>query len=121
MLNMELHAHKHTLFSCVVSVVRLLMIACLQDQWKRGQPVIVSDVTKHLDMSLWHPDSFARDFGEDKNDLINCMTGNLVPNQPMRKFWEGFEHFSRRLKDDRGNPMLLKLKDWPPGTGLLKC
>jgi lysine-specific demethylase 3 len=43
------------------------------------------------------------------------MTGNLVPNQPMRKFWEGFEHFSRRLKDDRGNPMLLKLKDWPPG------
>ena len=86
-----------------------------QDQWKRGQPVIVSDVSKSLDMDLWHPDSFARDFGNDKNDFINCMTGNLVPNQPMRKFWEGFEHFSKRLKDDRGNPMLLKLKDWPPG------
>ncbi|XP_014488908.1 PREDICTED: probable JmjC domain-containing histone demethylation protein 2C isoform X3 [Dinoponera quadriceps] len=86
-----------------------------QDQWKRGQPVIVSDVSKALDMSLWHPDSFARDFGDEKNDLINCMTGNLVPNQPMRKFWEGFEHFSKRLKDERGNPMLLKLKDWPPG------
>lgn len=71
-------------------------------------------------MSLWHPDSFARDFGEDKNDLINCMTGNLVPNQPMRKFWEGFEQFSRRLKDDRGNPMLLKLKDWPPGKQSFK-
>ncbi|KZC07767.1 Lysine-specific demethylase 3B [Dufourea novaeangliae] len=86
-----------------------------QDQWKRGQPVIVSDVAKSLDMNLWHPDSFARDFGDEKNDLINCMTGNLVPNQPMRKFWEGFEHFSKRLKDERGNPMLLKLKDWPPG------
>uniref|UniRef100_A0A1B6BYT9 [histone H3]-dimethyl-L-lysine(9) demethylase n=1 Tax=Clastoptera arizonana TaxID=38151 RepID=A0A1B6BYT9_9HEMI len=86
-----------------------------QDQWKRGQPVIVSDVSKHLDMNLWHPDSFARDFGETKNDLINCMTGNLVPNQPMRKFWEGFEHFSKRLKDEKGNTMLLKLKDWPPG------
>ena len=86
-----------------------------QDQWKRGQPVIVADVSKKLDMSLWHPDSFANDFGDEKNDLINCMTGNIVPNQPMRKFWEGFEHFSRRLKDDRGNPMLLKLKDWPPG------
>ncbi|KAK2585971.1 hypothetical protein KPH14_010548 [Odynerus spinipes] len=86
-----------------------------QDQWKRGQPVIVSDVAKSLDMDLWHPDSFARDFGDKKNDLINCMTGNLVPNQPMRKFWEGFEHFSKRLKDERGNPMLLKLKDWPPG------
>lgn len=86
-----------------------------QDQWKRGQPVIVSDVTRSLDKELWHPDSFIRDFGDEKNDLINCMTGNLVPNQPMRKFWEGFEHFSKRLKDDRGNPMLLKLKDWPPG------
>lgn len=86
-----------------------------QDQWKRGQPVIVSDVAKALDMNLWHPDSFARDFGDEKNDLINCMTGNLVPNQPMRKFWEGFENFSKRLKDERGNPMLLKLKDWPPG------
>ncbi|XP_044259343.1 lysine-specific demethylase 3A [Tribolium madens] len=86
-----------------------------QDQWKRGQPVIVSDVTKNLNKDLWNPDAFARDFGDEKNDLINCMTGNLVPNQPMRKFWEGFDHFSKRLKDDRGNPMLLKLKDWPPG------
>ncbi|XP_046625209.1 probable JmjC domain-containing histone demethylation protein 2C isoform X2 [Neodiprion virginianus] len=86
-----------------------------QDQWKRGQPVIVSEVSKSLDMNLWHPDSFARDFGDVKNDLVNCMTGNLVPNQPMRKFWEGFEHFSKRLKDDSGNAMLLKLKDWPPG------
>lgn len=85
-----------------------------QDQWKRGQPVIVSDVSKALKIDLWHPDAFARDFGDEKNDLINCMTGNLVPNQPMRKFWEGFEHFSKRLKDDKGNPMLLKLKDWPP-------
>ncbi|KAH0808639.1 hypothetical protein GEV33_014154 [Tenebrio molitor] len=86
-----------------------------QDQWKRGQPVIVSDVTRNLNKDLWNPDSFARDFGDEKNDLINCMNGNLVPNQPMRKFWEGFDHFSKRLKDDRGNPMLLKLKDWPPG------
>ncbi|KAL3278601.1 hypothetical protein HHI36_016143 [Cryptolaemus montrouzieri] len=86
-----------------------------QDQWKRGQPVIVSDVSRLLNKDLWNPDSFARDFGEDKNDLVNCMTGNLVPNQPMKKFWEGFDHFQKRLKDDRGNPMLLKLKDWPPG------
>ncbi|KAK0086395.1 hypothetical protein PV325_003271 [Microctonus aethiopoides] len=86
-----------------------------QDQWKRGQPVIVSDISKSLNIDLWHPDSFARDFGNEKNDLINCMNNHLVPNQPMRKFWEGFEHFSKRLKDDKGNPMLLKLKDWPPG------
>lgn len=86
-----------------------------QDQWKRGQPVIISDVSKFLNKDLWTPESFARDFGDEKNDLINCMTGNIVPNQPMRKFWEGFDHFSKRLKDEKGNPMLLKLKDWPPG------
>lgn len=86
-----------------------------QEQWKRGQPVICSDVSKKLNMNLWTPDSFTRDFGEDKNDLINCMSGNIVPNQPMKKFWEGFDYLTRRLKDDKGECMLLKLKDWPPG------
>lgn len=86
-----------------------------QDQWKRGQPVMVSNVSKNLDKDLWHPDSFIRDFGDTKHDFVNCMTGNTVPNQYMRKFWEGFENMSKRLKDDKGNTMLLKLKDWPPG------
>lgn len=86
-----------------------------QEQWKRGQPVLVSEVSNHLNMDLWRPESFSRDFGEDKNDLVNCMNGNLVPNQPMKKFWDGFEYINKRLKDEKGNPMLLKLKDWPPG------
>lgn len=77
--------------------------------------MIVSDVSKFLNKDLWTPESFARDFGDEKNDLINCITGNIVPNQPMRKFWEGFDHCLKRLKDEKGNPMLLKLKDWPPG------
>lgn len=82
----------------------------LQESWKRGQPVIVSGTTKSMDASIWHPDSFLRDFGDVKNDLVNCLTGNIVPNQPMRKFWEGFERLTKRLKDDKGQPMLLKLK-----------
>lgn len=86
-----------------------------QDQWKRGQPVIVGNMTKLLKIDLWTPESFCRDFGEERNDLINCATGNLVPNRPMKEFWEGFGNFSKRLKDEHGNPMLLKLKDWPPG------
>ncbi|XP_034238859.1 lysine-specific demethylase 3B-like [Thrips palmi] len=86
-----------------------------QDQWRRGQPVIVGNMTKLLNTKLWDPDSFCRDFGEERNDLINCATGHLVPNRPMKEFWEGFGNFSKRLKDEHGNPMLLKLKDWPPG------
>lgn len=86
-----------------------------QEQWKRGQPVICSDVHKRLNKNLWTPEAFSREFGEDKSDLINCMSGNIVPNQQMKKFWDGFDHLTRRLKDEKGEFMLLKLKDWPPG------
>ncbi|XP_045138451.1 lysine-specific demethylase 3A-A-like [Portunus trituberculatus] len=86
-----------------------------QDMWKRGQPVIVSGVGQKLNADLWTPQSFSKDYGDIKNDLINCLTGNIVPNQPMRKFWDGFENYGKRLKDEKGQPMVLKLKDWPPG------
>ncbi|XP_047477004.1 lysine-specific demethylase 3A-like isoform X4 [Penaeus chinensis] len=86
-----------------------------QDQWKRGQPVIISGVGQKLSSELWKPAAFSKDFGDIKNDLINCLTGNIVPNQPMKKFWEGFENYGKRLKDEKGQPMVLKLKDWPPG------
>ncbi|GFT80129.1 lysine-specific demethylase 3A [Nephila pilipes] len=90
-------------------------LALFQEQWKRGQPILVKNVQKNLDMSLWHPDGFCRDFGEVKNDLVDCKTGAILKNLPMRKFWEGFENFSKRLTDENGEYMLLKLKDWPPG------
>ena len=70
----------------------------------------MSGVDKRLDNPIWHPDSFLKEFGDQTNDLINCQTGNLVPDQPMWKFWEGFERLTKRLKDAKGQPMLLKLK-----------
>ena len=90
-------------------------VKIFQDQWKRGQPILISGVGNQLKPELWRPYSFSRDFGEKKNDLINCLTGNIVPNQIMKKFWDGFESYSKRLKDEKNNPMILKLKDWPPG------
>lgn len=83
------------------------------EQWKRGQPVLVSDVAKKLRKELWTPESFTADFGDRKHDLVNCINGDVISNLPMKKFWDGFDT-SRRLKDDKGQPMLLKLKDWPP-------
>lgn len=85
-----------------------------QEQWKRGQPVIVADVGKKLDSSLWSPESFLRDFGDVKIDLLNCQCGTVVQNQPMKKFWEGFDSISKRMKDEDAETMVLKLKDWPP-------
>lgn len=86
-----------------------------QEVWKCGQPVMISEVAKSLNLDLWRPEAFLKDFGEKPNDLINCLNGNLVPNQPMRHFWEGFQCMKKRLLDANGKPMLLKLKDWPPG------
>lgn len=83
-----------------------------QEQWSRGQPVLVSDVTKKLKRELWTPESFSADFGEKKHDVVNCINGDVI-SIPMKKFWDGFNPLKRQ-KDDKGQPMLLKLKDWPP-------
>jgi len=110
-------------------------------QWLRGQPVLVSNSSKRLDMKLWHPRAFLNDFGHLHHDLINCLSGKLVPQASLKKFWEesddsfmenyflnewmniclilqGFEDTKHRFKDFRGAPMLLKLKDWPPSEDI---
>ena len=87
-------------------------LVMFQDQWSRGQPVLISDVTKNLNRDLWTPESFSADFGEKKHEVVNCINGNIL-TMPMKKFWDGFDT-TKRLKDDKGKPMLLKLKDWPP-------
>lgn len=88
----------------------------MQKQWKRGQPVMVKNVGKNLSSLLWHPKAFSRDFGSFTNDLINCTTGKIISDQPMCKFWDGFENAAERLCDSHGKTMLLKLKDWPPSA-----
>jgi len=86
-----------------------------QDQWKRGQPVIVMNVAARLQQDLWQPEKFANDFGDQQADLINCLNGSTVPSISICHFWKGFQKFSDRIKDKHGNSMILKLKDWPPG------
>lgn len=120
-LSQELYPDVKHMWLCEGKLLRLLdpvdpnNLKIFQQQWKRGQPVIVSHVDKCLNMDLWRPESFSRDFGEDANDLVNCLTGTLVPNQPMKRFWDGFDYVNKRIKDNKGEPILLKLKDWPPG------
>lgn len=90
-------------------------IKLFQNQWRRGQPVMVSKITDHLDLELWRPESFSRDFGVRTNDLVNCLNGKVVTGRTMKDFWDGFECIEKRLMDGKDRPMLLKLKDWPPG------
>ncbi|KAL5022479.1 hypothetical protein ScPMuIL_001634 [Solemya velum] len=86
-----------------------------QEQWKRGQPVLVSGVDKCLDRELWKPATFRKQFGHLKNDLVNCRTGVVMIGHPMSDFWDGLECLGERLLDENDETMLLKLKDWPPG------
>ena len=89
-----------------------------QDQWLRGQPVVIANSGKYLNPDLWTPESFSRDFGKVRHTLVNCLKGTTVPNAKLRVFWDGFQHVTKRLKDEQGTPMLLKLKDWPPTDDL---
>lgn len=89
-----------------------------QERWSLHEPVVVSNV--NLDVNLWRPESFSNDFGDDTIDLLNCVTGALASNQSMKRFWDGFDCFNKRIKDDNGVPMLLKLKDWPPDDDFAK-
>jgi len=85
-----------------------------QEQWRRGQPVIVANVSNRLDMNIWHPKAFCEEFGHLEHDIINCKTHKLIPKVPLKWFWDGFEELESRMLDQNGVPMLLKLKDWPP-------
>lgn len=120
-LSKEYYPNVDHMWYCYGRLLRLLEpndpnnLKIFQQQWKRGQPVLISNVHKQLKTELWRPESFSHDFGEMANDLVNCLTGALVPNQPMKRFWDGFDYINKRIKDLKGEPMLLKLKDWPSG------
>uniref|UniRef100_A0A4W3IKL1 Lysine-specific demethylase n=1 Tax=Callorhinchus milii TaxID=7868 RepID=A0A4W3IKL1_CALMI len=102
-------------------------LLCLQDPsnrnnwnifrecWKQGHPVIVSGVHTRLRKELWKPGAFGREFGEQEADLVDCRSNTVIAGAKLRDFWDGFEDISRRLKTEEGEPMALKLKDWPPG------
>ncbi|XP_004708009.1 lysine-specific demethylase 3A isoform X2 [Echinops telfairi] len=101
-------------------------LLCLQDPnnksnwnvfrecWKQGQPVMVSGVHHKLNTELWKPESFRKEFGDQEVDLVNCRTNEIITGATVGDFWDGFEDIPNRLKNEK-EPMVLKLKDWPPG------
>eukprot|EP00118_Oscarella_pearsei_P007725 m.38504 g.38504 ORF g.38504 m.38504 type:complete len:821 (+) comp32608_c0_seq1:1444-3906(+) len=83
--------------------------------WRLGQPVMVAKVNKRLSPTLWTPEAFGNQFGSQTADMVDCRFGALIKQVPVWQFWNGFDRVSVRLRDDAEEPMLLKLKDWPPG------
>jgi len=88
-------------------------IGLFREHWSRGVPIIVSNCDSNLDENLWKPEAFLENFGSRTNDLVDCSRNVVLVGHQMRRFWEGFECIGKRLRDSRGQPMILKLKDWP--------
>uniref|UniRef100_UPI00358F85A3 lysine-specific demethylase 3A-like n=1 Tax=Myxine glutinosa TaxID=7769 RepID=UPI00358F85A3 len=84
--------------------------------WKLGQPVLVSGAHTLLTPELWTPTGFGKEFGDGEADLVNCRSGTVLSSMKMNDFWAGFEDVKQRLPSrEDSTPMILKLKDWPPG------
>ena len=52
-------------------------IRLFQETWVRGQPVIVANVAKRLDQTLWSPQEFSRRFGHIRHDIVNTKTNKV--------------------------------------------
>ncbi|XP_078359061.1 uncharacterized protein LOC144643626 isoform X2 [Oculina patagonica] len=89
-------------------------VKAFESRWKKGEPVLVSQVDKYLNLDIWTPKSFGEEFGDEISDVVNCRNGVVVERFKVGDFWKGFESIKDRPLDSNGEPMLLKLKDWPP-------
>lgn len=85
-----------------------------QDRWEKGEPVVVSGVTKKLrNLYIWTPVYFSTRFGNEKHALVDCRNGNIINKVAMKNFWDGFSLMKKRLPRDCQEKVVLKLKDWP--------
>lgn len=84
-----------------------------QEQWERGFPVIVANVTSKMRKYIWSPEYFSSRFGNEKHVMINCQNGVAIKQVAMKFFWDGFTSMKRRLPRDCDEKVVLKLKDWP--------
>jgi lysine-specific demethylase 3 len=83
------------------------------NEWLNKKPVLIKNNHLNMNRDLWSPDSFRQEFGDLIVDLINCRNGKLIRQQKMTEFWCGFEDFDSRIRDEKGRPIICKLKDWP--------
>jgi lysine-specific demethylase 3 len=86
-----------------------LNIHLFQEQWIRGQPVLICNSSELLNKHLWHPQAFYKDFGHLNHDLVNCLTGKTIPKAPLTRFWAGFQTIKYRMTDEKGTCLALML------------
>ncbi|WOH11599.1 hypothetical protein DCAR_0831089 [Daucus carota subsp. sativus] len=92
-----------------------------QSHWRKGEPVIVSNVLSATRGLSWEPMVMWRAFRQVKDrkrdrlmdvDAINCLDWCEVKVN-VHQFFMGY---TKGRFDKKGWPQLLKLKDWPPSS-----
>ena len=64
-----------------------------------------------------YPNGLNEEFGDEKVDLVNVKTGNNLGEYSLKKFWEGYGTVSKRIKDEKGQPAVVRLSGWPGTFG----
>ena len=62
---------------------------------------------------LWTPQQFEKDFANTRITLTNCITSEYYDKMKISDFFGGFINMYRRPKDGNGEPLIVKIKDWP--------
>lgn len=76
---------------------------------------MICKVQDWLERELWKPTIFKSKFSDVKYEFTDTETLETVNDQPLKKFWEGFDNPKNRQTDSGGRAKIYKIKDWPPG------
>ncbi|CAM8979156.1 unnamed protein product [Rhodiola kirilowii] len=111
----------NNLYSPSIKQLQEQELSHFQNHWRKGEPVIVSNVLENTSGLSWEPMVMWRAFRQMKHTkhrrqldvtAIHCLDLCEVPVN-IHQFFDGY---SNAKYDKAGWPCILKLKDWPPSN-----
>ena len=64
-----------------------------------------------------YPSTLNEEFVDETAEFINVKTNESLGEHSLKKFWDGFGCISKRLKDEKGQPAVIRLSGWPGNFG----
>ena len=92
-------------------------VELFQEIWSRGQPVVVANATKKLNIDKWVPSGLNEEFGDAKAEIYDVQFEESLGEHNLKKFWDGYSTVVKRIKNQTGQPAVVKLASWPGAYG----